>query len=66
MMAQLVEQRIRNAWVAICSSLVCCRKSLMRLRDFPKPVRRVRLPYLAPSTKETRDLPGVKIYLEIT
>ena len=43
-----------------------CEISTSVVHGLPKPVRRVRLPYLAPSTKETRDLPGVKIYLEIT
>ena len=84
MMAQLVEQRIRNAWVAGSSpargslffSKPClhlppkvffvCEISTSVVHGLPKPVRRVRLPYLAPSTKETRDFPGVKIYLEIT
>ena len=72
MMAQLVEQRIRNAWVAGSSPArgsfqhYLCGISTSVVHGLPKPVRRVRLPYLAPSTKETRDLPGVKIYLEIT
>ena len=67
MMAQLVEQRIRNAWVAgtspargslssasrACISLqkfyFVCEISTSVVHGLPKPVRRVRLPYLAPS-----------------
>ena len=65
MMAQLVEQRIRNAWVAgsspargslssasrACISLqkfFVCEISTSVVHGLPKPVRRVRLPYLAP------------------
>ena len=65
MMAQLVEQRIRNAWVAGSSpargslffSKPClhlppkvffvCEISTSVVHGLPKPVRRVRLPYLA-------------------
>ena len=64
MMAQLVEQRIRNAWVAgsspargslssasrACISLqkfFVCEISTSVVHGLPKPVRRVRLPYLA-------------------
>ncbi len=57
MMAQLVEQRIRNAWVAGSSpargSLVKGVSIFLReistsvVHGLPKPVRRVRLPYLA-------------------
>ena len=66
MMAQLVEQRIRNAWVAGSSPArgsLFFRKPCLHLpknlfvreistsvvHGLPKPVRRVRLPYLAPS-----------------
>ena len=66
MMAQLVEQRIRNAWVAGSSPArgsLFFRKLCLHLPKYlfvreistsvvhglPKPVRRVRLPYLAPS-----------------
>ena len=69
MMAQLVEQRIRNAWVAgsspargslssasrACISLqkfFVCEISTSVVHGLPKPVRRVRLPYLAPSTRK--------------
>ena len=65
MMAQLVEQRIRNAWVAGSSpargslssaSRACISPKKLFVREIstsvvhglPKPVRRVRLPYLAP------------------
>ena len=64
MMAQLVEQRIRNAWVAGSSPArgsLFFRKLCLHLPKYlfvreistsvvhglPKPVRRVRLPYLA-------------------
>lgn len=64
-MAQLVEQRIRNAWVAGSSPArgsLFFRKPCLHLpkilfareistsvvHGLPKPVRRVRLPYLAP------------------
>ena len=53
MMAQLVEQRIRNAWVAGSSPargsfLFFLREiSTSVVHGLPKPVRRVRLPYLA-------------------
>ena len=67
MMAQLVEQRIRNAWVAgsspargslssasrACISLqkfFVCEISTSVVHGLPKPVRRVRLPYLARSS----------------
>ena len=50
-MAQLVEQRIRNAWVAGSSpargSFLLCEISTSVVHRLPKPVRRVRLPYLA-------------------
>ena len=70
MMAQLVEQRIRNAWVAgsspargslfssasrACISLqkfFVCEISTSVVHGLPKPVRRVRLPYLAPFTRK--------------
>ena len=55
-MAQLVEQRIRNAWVAGSSpargSFLLCEISTSVVHGLPKPVRRVRLPYLAPSTRK--------------
>ena len=51
MMAQLVEQRIRNAWVAGSSpargSFLLCEISTSVVHRLPKPVRRGRLPYLA-------------------
>ena len=64
MMAQLVEQRIRNAWVAGSSpargslffskpclhlppKVFVCEISTSVVHGLPKPVRRVRLPYLA-------------------
>ena len=67
MMAQLVEQRIRNAWVAGSSPArgsLFFRKLCLHLPKYlfvreistsvvhglPKPVRRVRLPYLARSS----------------
>ena len=70
MMAQLVEQRIRNAWVAGSSPArgsLFFRKPCLHLpkilfareistsvvHGLPKPVRRVRLPYLAPSGKDS-------------
>ena len=50
-MAQLVEQRIRNAWVAGSSpargSFLLCEISTSVVHRLPKPGRRVRLPYLA-------------------
>ena len=75
MMAQLVEQRIRNAWVAgsspargslssasrACISLqkfyFVCEISTSVVHGLPKPVRRVRLPYLAPSTRKEKRKP---------
>ena len=54
MMAQLVEQRIRNAWVAGSSpargSFLLCEISTSVVHRLPKPGRRVRLPYLARSS----------------
>ncbi len=68
MMAQLVEQRIRNAWVAGSSPargslffrkpclhlppkvFFVCEISTSVVHGLPKPVRRVRLPYLARSS----------------
>ena len=51
MMAQLVEQRIRNAWVAGSSpargSFLLCEISTSVVHRLPKPGRRVRLPYLS-------------------
>ena len=51
MMAQLVEQRIRNAWVAGSSPArgSFCEISTSVVHGLPKPGRRVRFPYLAPS-----------------
>ena len=50
-MAQLVEQRIRNAWVAGSSpargSFLLCEISTSVVHRLPKPGRRVRFPYLA-------------------
>ena len=61
-MAQLVEQRIRNAWVAGSSpargSLYCrtsppfCEISTSVVHGLPKPGRRVRFPYLAQTYKK--------------
>ena len=50
MMAQLVEQRIRNAWVAGSSPArgSLCEISTSVVHGLPKPGRRVRFPYLAP------------------
>ena len=49
MMAQLVEQRIRNAWVAGSSPArgSFCEISTSVVHGLPKPGRRVRFPYLA-------------------
>ena len=52
MMAQLVEQRIRNAWVAGSSPargsiLSVCGISTLVVHGLPKPGRRVRFPYPA-------------------
>ncbi len=49
-MAQLVEQRIRNAWVTGSSPVIgsfFCGISTSVVRGLPKPERRVRLPYPA-------------------
>ena len=51
-MAQLVEQRIRNAWVAGSSPargsfLAACGISTSVVHGLPKPGRRVRFPYPA-------------------
>ena len=50
-MAQLVEQRIRNAWVPGSSpgigSMRSCGISISVVLGLPKPARRVRLPYSA-------------------
>ena len=50
-MAQLVEQRIRNAWVAGSSpargSFLLCEISTSVVHGLPKPGRRVRFPYPA-------------------
>ena len=55
MMAQLVEQRIRNAWVAGSSpargSFHISEISTSVVHGLPKPGRRVRLPYLAQRVK---------------
>ena len=49
-MAQLVEQRIRNAWVTGSSPVIgsfFCGISTSVVRGLPKPERRVRFPYSA-------------------
>ena len=53
MMAQLVEQRIRNAWVAGSSPArgSFCEISTSVVHGLPKPGRRVRFPYLAPGLR---------------
>ena len=56
-MAQLVEQRIRNAWVPgsspgigskVIRKLFSCGISTSVVHGLPKPGRRVRFPYSAP------------------
>ena len=53
-MAQLVEQRIRNAWVAGSSPArgSFCEISTSVVHGLPKPGRRVRFPYLAQTYKK--------------
>ena len=57
MMAQLVEQRIRNAWVAGSSPArgSFCEISTSVVHGLPKPGRRVRFPYLAQRRKSIED-----------
>ena len=79
-MAQLVEQRIRNAWVAGSSPArgsLFFRKPCLHLpkilfareistsvvHGLPKPVRRVRLPYLAQNISNPGLNPGLLVLL---
>ena len=59
-MAQLVEQRIRNAWVAGSSpargSFSLSGISTSVVHGLPKPGRRVRFPYPAPFLLKTQSL----------
>ena len=82
-MAQLVEQRIRNAWVAgsspargslssasrACISLqkfyFVCEISTSVVHGLPKPVRRVRLPYLAQNISNPGFNPGFLVFINI-
>ena len=82
-MAQLVEQRIRNAWVAgsspargslssasrACISLqkfyFVCEISTSVVHGLPKPVRRVRLPYLAQNISNPGLNPGFLVFINI-
>ena len=81
-MAQLVEQRIRNAWVAgsspargslssasrACVSLqkfIVCEISTSVVHGLPKPVRRVRLPYLAQNISNPGLTPGFLVFINI-
>ena len=81
-MAQLVEQRIRNAWVAgsspargslssasrACISLqkfFVCEISTSVVHGLPKPVRRVRLPYLAQNISNPGLNPGLLVFINI-
>ena len=83
MMAQLVEQRIRNAWVAGSSPargslffrkpclhlppkvFFVCEISTSVVHGLPKPVRRVRLPYLAQNISKPRVQPWVSCFINI-
>ena len=66
-MAQLVEQRIRNAWVAGSSpargSFLLCEISTSVVHRLPKPGRRVRLPYPAFCFAISEYLPGDAVIL---
>ena len=81
-MAQLVEQRIRNAWVAGSSpargslssaSRACISPKKLFVREIstsvvhglPKPVRRVRLPYLAQNISNPGLNPGFLVFINI-
>ena len=68
-MAQLVEQRIRNAWVAGSSpargSFLLCEISTSVVHGLPKPVRRVRLPYLAQNISNPGLNPGFLVFINI-
>ena len=70
-MAQLVEQRIRNAWVAGSSPargsfLFFLREiSTSVVHGLPKPVRRVRLPYLAQNISNPGLNPGFLVFINI-
>lgn len=71
MMAQLVEQRIRNAWVAGSSPArgsfqhYLCGISTSVVHGLPKPVRRVRLPYLAQNISNPGLNPGFLVFINI-
>ncbi len=76
MMAQLVEQRIRNAWVAGSESrswLFLVKGVSIFLREIstsvvhglPKPVRRVQLPYLAQNISNPGLNPGFLGFINI-
>ena len=70
-MAQLVEQRIRNAWGAGSSPArgsfqhYLCGISTSVVHGLPKPVRRVRLPYLAQNISKPRVQPWVSCFINI-
>ena len=82
-MAQLVEQRIRNAWVAGSSPargslffrkpclhlppkvFFVCEISTSVVHGLPKPVRRVRLPYLAQNISNPGLNPGFLVFINI-
>ena len=68
-MAQLVEQRIRNAWVAGSSpargSFLLCEISTSVVHRLPKPGRRVRLPYLAQNISNPGLNPGFLVFINI-
>lgn len=70
-MAQLVEQRIRNAWVAGSSPArgsfqhYLCGISTSVVHGLPKPVRRVRLPYLAQNISNPGLNPGFLVFINI-
>ena len=70
-MAQLVEQRIRNAWVAGSSPArgsfqhYLCGISTSVVHGLPKPVRRVRLPYLAQNISNPGLNPGFLGFINI-
>ena len=70
-MAQLVEQRIRNAWVAGSSPArgsfqhYLCGISTSVVHGLPKPGRRVRLPYLAQNISKPRVQPWVSCFINI-
>lgn len=71
-MAQLVEQRIRNAWVpgsspgiGSISGVSISGISTSVVHGLPKPVRRVRLPYLAQNISNPGLNPGFLVFINI-